>query len=369
MRSGPRSGTRVCSPRRRIRDDWGRWSSLCWLQRRTPERRGLCVIQEPQHHVLYEVPIQAATTDRGAASEGLRVSSCSAFQVLEMAMMHSCPQLESQGRTADATCSFPPSGGVSLNDGAKMKRVQLWMVNLRTALIRLPPDSIRSLMKIGRARIFELMGSDRFSSPALNRLDDKVRPYLASQPGVFLEIGANDGYSQSNTYYLEKRLGWRGILIEPLPSRYRICKLGRRRSYCINACCVGPDGPDEVILVDLGLMSVAVGLQSADQERRRLLGREGRKFAVATTTLSTIIDASPFEAIDFMSVDVEGAELEVLTGVDWARHTPGILLVETSSPDDVDQIVGNNMRRVAALSHHDYLYLRANSPVSGQQGM
>ena len=52
----------------------------------------------------------------------------------------------------------------------------------------------------------------------LNGLQDKkVLKYLPTAPGFFIEAGANDGLKQSNTFYLESRRGWRGLLVEPIP--------------------------------------------------------------------------------------------------------------------------------------------------------
>ncbi|MCL4237598.1 MAG: hypothetical protein KJ047_05045 [Anaerolineae bacterium] len=68
-----------------------------------------------------------------------------------------------------------------------------------------------------RRMLFERLGSDRYSWLALNALDRKLLPYLSYQAGFFVELGANDGLSQSNTYYYERWQGWRGILIEPVP--------------------------------------------------------------------------------------------------------------------------------------------------------
>lgn len=52
-------------------------------------------------------------------------------------------------------------------------------------------------------------------SVALDELDLKLRKYISYDNGIFLEVGANDGIRQSNTYIYEKEYGWKGILIEP----------------------------------------------------------------------------------------------------------------------------------------------------------
>src|SRR5690349_25167199 len=56
----------------------------------------------------------------------------------------------------------------------------------------------------------EARGSDRLSRPALYGIEDKLERHLGGEPGFFVEAGANDGFEQSNTYWLERFRGWRG---------------------------------------------------------------------------------------------------------------------------------------------------------------
>jgi len=219
---------------------------------------------------------------------------------------------------------------------------------------RLVPKSIRRSLKINRARVFERLGSARYSRPALDRLDEKVLAFLPSTPGVFVELGANDGYSYSNTYFLERMCGWRGVLIEPLPALHKICQRVRPRSQCFNLACVADDRTTSVTIADADVMSVTLGQQDPEQERRRILGFA--RFAVPASTLSAILDQANEPNIDFASVDVEGAELAVLDGLDLTRHTPSILLVETAVPDEVAARLEGWMVPVTQLSHHDYLF-------------
>jgi len=200
--------------------------------------------------------------------------------------------------------------------------------------------------------------------PALNNLDAKLRPYLPTTPGVFLEVGANDGYTQSNTYYLERWLGWRGILIEPHPAAFRRCAKLRANSHCVQAACVADaDGPQFVELVGMDLMSITAGAQDADSEIRRLERgdryTDGLRLAVPARAISDIIDESPYESINFMSIDVEGAEHLLLQGLDTRRHCPDVLLIETSEIDTVAATLEPWMTLKDTLSHHDYLFVRA----------
>jgi len=73
---------------------------------------------------------------------------------------------------------------------------------------------------------------------ALDDIDKKLEKYLNYNNGFFIEVGANDGINQSNTYYLEKERNWRGILIEPAPNNYISCKKNRSNlnRFYFNAC-------------------------------------------------------------------------------------------------------------------------------------
>jgi FkbM family methyltransferase len=192
-------------------------------------------------------------------------------------------------------------------------------------------------------------------------LDLRVLPYLP-QHGTFLEIGANDGFSQSNTYFLARAHGWKGILIEPVPRLYERCRRVRSESVVFNRACVAPGGPAVVHIVDRGLMSVVLGMQSQREEANRLAGSSTQTLTVLSATLSELIDETPFSQLDFMSIDVEGAELEVLKGLDLDRHMPRWLLVETKHPDDVTRLLAGHAELVTKLTHHDYLLRALGTP-------
>jgi|CXWL01.1.fsa_nt_gi FkbM family methyltransferase len=237
------------------------------------------------------------------------------------------------------------------------------MTDGRKSLRDRVPAGVRKSIAVGRARFFESAGSRRYSQPALNQLDAKLLPYLPTKPGVFLEVGANDGYSQSNTYYLERWLGWHGILIEPHPDAFRRCAKLRKNSYCVQAACVADASATPFVeLVGMDLMSITVGSQDTESEGRRLQsgGRyaDGGRISVPARRVSDIIDESPHRSINLMSVDVEGAEHLLLEGLDLPRHCPDLLLVETADADRVAKIVEPWMALKDRLSHHDYLFVR-----------
>ena len=116
-------------------------------------------------------------------------------------------------------------------------------------------------------------------SYGLNGLDDKVREVIDSTKGFYVELGANDGRSQSNTLQLELFDGWRGILIEPVPGVFRKLTFNRsrRRNHFAMVGCVGADFPSRTLrIAEANLMSVPLDINSdvLDPLEHARMGRE-----------------------------------------------------------------------------------------------
>lgn len=249
------------------------------------------------------------------------------------------------------------------------------------AALRVPPFSdprvrkgvIRGRRRFERARrrAHERFGSDKLSRPALHDMDRKLEAHLPARPGFFVEAGGYDGYTQSNTYYLERFRGWRGVIVEPVPELYRECVVERRRSRVFNCALVAADDPARSVSVRYGgLMSLVSGSQGlpVDEERHAESGMqfgwdESYMVDVPARTLSSVLDeAGAPPAIDFLSLDVEGYEAVVLRGLDLERHAPRLVLIEMHDPAAVragiEEALGANYEAVDQLSPLDFLYRR-----------
>ncbi len=234
---------------------------------------------------------------------------------------------------------------------------------------------IRGRRRLARARrrAYEQLGSEKLSRPALHDMDRKLERHLPTRAGFFVEAGGYDGYTQSNTYFLERFRGWRGVIVEPVPELYRECVVERPRSRVFNCALVAAGDPAETVSVRYGglmsLVSGSGGLPVGEEEH----AESGMQFGwdesymvdVPARTLSAVLDeaGAPGE-IDFLSLDVEGYEASVLRGLDFERHSPALVLVEMHDPaamrEGIEEALGERYEHVEQLSPLDFLYRRRN---------
>jgi FkbM family methyltransferase len=227
-----------------------------------------------------------------------------------------------------------------------------------------------------RARAWRLRHAsgrdDPRSHPALHDIDRKLDAILDRDGGFFVEAGANDGYTQSNTYWLERFRGWRGILIEPLEMYVEECRTGRPEAIVVRAALVPADFEGETITMHFGDLMSSVEGAHADATADREWVRQGLVLGwydehdeqVPARTLTSILDEHGAPEIDLLSLDVEGFEPSVLRGLDLDRHAPRWLLVEMHDLEagrrEIGGILGERYVEHATLSPVDVLYRRAD---------
>ena len=208
------------------------------------------------------------------------------------------------------------------------------------------------------------------ASFGLNQLDTKLREWIDSTPGYYIEIGANDGVSQSNTLSLELFDGWRGLLIEPVSATFLKLRKNRsrRRNHLIQAACVSFEYPGKTVRLHYSnLMSIAEGLDSDildpaahAQDGQQFLDPDDKirtEVVPAMTMSSALALAGAPSDIGLLSLDVEGAELEVLRGIDFEKYRIHSILVESRRVERISEfLMGYGYGLRATLSEHDFLF-------------
>lgn len=219
------------------------------------------------------------------------------------------------------------------------------------------------LLKRQRRLLFEGLQRSRFSRPAINGLDAKLEQYLPDKPGFFVEAGAHDGFTASNTYFVERFKGWTGVLVEPIPALYRKCVHERPRSKVFNFALVRKGGPKEVSMVYRGPRSGLADCEGAheDMATSHLDWERTYEVRVPARTLTSILDEAGAGHIDLLIMDVEGYEVEALRGLDLSRYAPTLMLIETNGAQrELQALFADRYELVGDLSPKDSLYKRVD---------
>jgi FkbM family methyltransferase len=155
--------------------------------------------------------------------------------------------------------------------------------------------------------------------------------------GIFLDIGANDGIFTSNTYNLEKEYGWHGICIEANPTLIDSLKNNRPNSKIVNKGVWSSPGEleFEIPLTDKkntqgNLLSRIKGLDLNKGYWEDHFNDAVQTITIQTDTITNIIEKFyPFPAtVDYMSLDIEGAELEALKGINFDKINIKFMTIE-----------------------------------------
>ncbi|KAG0717557.1 Protein Star [Chionoecetes opilio] len=146
-------------------------------------------------------------------------------------------------------------------------------------------------------------------------LGDKVK-----EGGFFIECGALDGETRSNTLVFEKEYGWRGVLIEGDPKNFEVVRKKNRRAWAVNGCLSTSPYPNVVMFKQ----SFNVGKISSLETGQNKSGYA----EVQCLPLYSILLALNTTTVDYFSLDVEGAELGVLRTIPWDKVNIKTLSVE-----------------------------------------
>lgn len=205
----------------------------------------------------------------------------------------------------------------------------------------------------------------KYHKMGLNDLDNRLKKYLNFNNGTFIEVGGNDGKSQSNTYFLEKIKGWNGLLVEGIPELYEKCKKERKKSSVYNYALVGKDFGDDYIEMEYANLMSVVSKTTLNKKEHIKKGlkcqdiKESYTVKVPTITLQELLDKEKIKKIDLFSLDVEGFELEVLKGVDFDKMEINYILIEIQQEnykEEIEKYLGEKYSLIEKLTMHDYLY-------------
>jgi FkbM family methyltransferase len=147
--------------------------------------------------------------------------------------------------------------------------------------------------------------------------------------GFFVEFGATDGVLLSNTYLLEKEFAWTGLCAEPNPKMFE--QLRRNRKCVVSDACIAAASGKEVDFVFAGAFGGMAEHCSADlhRERRAAYAAAGHVGRLSTVSLDDFLRGhrAPYD-IDYLSIDTEGSELEILAAFPFDRWNIRLITIE-----------------------------------------
>ncbi len=175
------------------------------------------------------------------------------------------------------------------------------------------------------------------------------------EQGIFVDVGANHPTEQSLTWFLEVK-GWSGILIEPNPEMAQLLRKHRPQSRLFQVAIGGPTQVGDVNFYLAGNQSALS--PSFDVTPAGVIH-------VPLRTLDSVLTESGLAQIDFLSIDVEGMELDVLEGFNLAKYQPPLMLIEDHLyHHKVYSYLRRNGYKLVRRTGYNNWYVPAESPIS-----
>lgn len=195
----------------------------------------------------------------------------------------------------------------------------------------------------------------------------------------FLEFGATNGIELSNSYMLETQRGWRGVLAEPDPQWIDALVNNRPDAKIISECVYSRSGETMRFISSSKGVYSSLKAHAKDDANGPLAGnarervREYKEIDVRTISLDDVFE-NYFQGnpIEYMSVDTEGSEFEILSNFNFSKYSPSIVTVEhnyTDAQSKLDNLFSRNgyVRVFSGLTNFDAWYVRTE--LASQRGL
>ena len=148
--------------------------------------------------------------------------------------------------------------------------------------------------------------------------------------GFFVEFGATDGVLLSNTYLLEKEFGWQGICAEPNPKMFE--RLKKNRNCIVSDACVGSRSGEIVEFVlarEFGGMAKDMESDMHAHKRKAYYADPAYRTSLIVISLDDLLTQHKAPStIDYLSIDTEGSEYEILRNFPFERWNVRLFTVE-----------------------------------------
>jgi FkbM family methyltransferase len=153
--------------------------------------------------------------------------------------------------------------------------------------------------------------------------------FAGQKTGTYVDIGAGHPIADNVSFWFYER-GWRGIAVEPQAELFGLYSRLRPRDIAVCGLIGRQCGETDFHIVDR-LHGFSTTLEHVAKEARQF-GAGYRTVRMPVITLASLCEQHGTDEIDFLKIDVEGGEADVLRGGDWVRYRPKIVVVEAVTP-------------------------------------
>lgn len=173
------------------------------------------------------------------------------------------------------------------------------------------------------------------------------------QNGFFVEFGATNGVSNSNTYLLEKKFGWEGILCEP--ARFWKESLISNRNVNLDFDCVWTKTGEIISFNETNNTELSTMSQFSESDLHLNERLGGKNYEVRSVSLNDLLSRydAPFH-IDYLSIDTEGSEFEILKNFDFSKYRIKFISCEHNYGTNRDEIRNLLSRHGYELIYQDF---------------
>jgi FkbM family methyltransferase len=183
------------------------------------------------------------------------------------------------------------------------------------------------------ATYYSQCGQDRYINEEL---------FKDYQGGTFVEIGAHNGVTYSNTYFLEKERGWKGICIEPMPERFAELK-ACRNCVCVEGCVSDINEISQLLMVSCARNDTEMlsGLlhkydpRHLERVKNEICAHKGscKTIDVQCYKLNDLLEQNGITHVNYLSIDTEGGEFDILSSIDFSKFKIDAITVEDNYGD------------------------------------
>lgn len=202
-----------------------------------------------------------------------------------------------------------------------------------------------------------------FSQAGQDRVVDRLLG--GKRDGVFVDIGGYDGVTGSNTLFFEVFRNWTGVLVEPSLTQLKLAQAARR-CPCLGYALAGKSGKSDFMEVTSGYTQMSGFLDSYDEvflekvranpQHEEVIHRLEKK------TLHSILAQKKLKKIDFLSLDVEGGEMDILTNFPFEKYDIDVFSVENNvQSSDLLQFMKSKGYEILEFVGVDDIYRKTNA--------